>query len=155
MISSEVLQSLGIHLGLLSIDERSFLDESGYLFLNGILTEDEVMYLRYRLDELAEIEGNAAGSAPHQEEGTVQLNCLIRILYSRSLSSLRVFQLVFIHVIGPDIQLSSLSSRTVLPNGQGPQGLHTDWRETVEFGIYFVCNAALQRQSQSDRLETP
>ena len=67
MISSEVLQSLGIHSGLLSIDERSF------------------------LDELAEIEGNAAGSAPHQEEGTVQLNCLIRILYSRSLSSLRVF----------------------------------------------------------------
>ena len=60
MISSEVLQSLGIHSGLLSIDERSFLDESGYLFLNGILTEDEVMYLRYRLDELAEIEGNAA-----------------------------------------------------------------------------------------------
>ena len=51
MISSEVLQSLGIHSGLLSIDERSF------------------------LDELAEIEGNAAGSAPHQEEGTVQLNC--------------------------------------------------------------------------------
>ena len=91
MISSEVLQSLGIHSGLLSIDERSFLDESGYLFLNGILTEDEVMYLRYRLDELAKIEGNAAGSAPHQEEGTVQLNCLIRILYSRSLSSLRVF----------------------------------------------------------------
>ena len=43
MISSEVLQSLGIHSGLLSIDERSF------------------------LDELAEIEGNAAGSAPHQE----------------------------------------------------------------------------------------
>jgi len=67
MISSEVLQSLGIHSGLLSIDERSF------------------------LDELAEIEGNAASSAPHQEEGTVQLNCLIRILYSRSLSSLRVF----------------------------------------------------------------
>ena len=67
MISSEGLQSLGIHLGLLSIDERSF------------------------LDELAEIEGNATGSAPHQEEGTVQLNCLIRILYSRSLSSLRVF----------------------------------------------------------------
>ena len=67
MTSSEVLQSLGIHSGLLSIDERSF------------------------LDELAEIEGNAASSAPHQEEGTVQLNCLIRILYSRSLSSLRVF----------------------------------------------------------------
>ena len=67
MTSSEVLQSLGIHSGLLSVDERSF------------------------LDELAEIEGNAASSAPHQEEGTVQLNCLIRILYSRSLSSLRVF----------------------------------------------------------------
>ena len=60
MTSRTALQSLGVHSGLLSADERSFLDENGYLLLNSILTEDEVVYLRHRLDELAKIEGNAA-----------------------------------------------------------------------------------------------
>ena len=29
-----------------------------------------------------------------------------------------------------------------MPDGQGQQQLHTDWREAVQPGDYFVCNAA-------------
>jgi len=143
MTSSAALQSLGVHSGLLSADERSFLDENGYLLLNSILTEDEVVYLRHRLDELAKIEGNAAGSELHQEEGTVRLANLLDKdpLFEKFITTPRVLAGI-IHVIGTDIQLSSLSSRAALPNGQGQQGLHTDWRGAVESGNYFVCNAA-------------
>lgn len=143
MTSSEALQSLGVHSGLLSANERSFLDENGYLLLDGVLTEDEVEYLRHRLDELAEIEGDAAGNELHREEGTVRLANLLDKdpLFEKFITTPRVLAGI-IHVIGTDIQLSSLSSRAALPDGQGQQGLHTDWREAVELGNYFVCNAA-------------
>ena len=142
MTSSEALQSLGVHPGLLRTNERSFLDENGYLPLDGILTEDEVAYLRNRLDELAEIEGDAAGNELHREEGTTRLANLLDKdpLFEKFITTPRILAGIT-HVIGTDIQLSSLSSRAALPNGQGQQGLHTDWREAVPPGNYFVCNA--------------
>ena len=77
MKSSEALAFLGVEPDLLSADERNFLDESGYLLLDGILSDDELLYLRKRLDELAEIEGENAGSELHREEGTVRLANLL------------------------------------------------------------------------------
>ena len=143
MTSIEALQSLEVHPDLLSAGQRSFLDENGYLPLDGILTEDEVAYLRNRLDELAEIEGDNAGSELHREEGTVRLANLLDKdpLFEKFITTPRVLAGIT-HVIGTDIQLSSLSSRAALPNGQGQQQLHTDWREAVQPGNYFVCNAA-------------
>jgi len=143
MKTSEALALLGVEPDLLSVDERSFLDENGYLLLDGILSEDELVYLRKRLDELAEIEGENAGSELHQEEGTVRLANLLDKdpLFEKFITTPRVLAGIT-HVIGTEIQLSSLSSRAALPDGQGQQQLHTDWREAVQPGDYFVCNAA-------------
>ena len=44
------------------------------------------------------------------------------------------------HVLGPEFRLSSLNGRASLP-GQGLQGLHADWGESVEPGDYYVCNS--------------
>lgn len=143
MTSLEALQSLKVHPDLLSAGERSFLDENGYLPLDDILSADEVVYLRNRLDELAASEGDNAGSELHTEEGTVRLANLLDKdpLFEKFITTPRVLAAIT-HVIGTDIQLSSLSSRAALPNGQGQQQLHTDWREAVQPGDYFVCNAA-------------
>ena len=143
MKSSEALALLGVGPDLLSADERNFLDESGYLLLDGILSDDELIYLRKRLDELAEIEGENAGSELHREEGTVRLANLLDkdLLFEKFITTPRVLAGIT-HVIGTEIQLSSLSSRAALPDGQGQQQLHTDWREAVRPGDYFVCNAA-------------
>ena len=143
MTSSAALESLAVYPDLLSVEERNFLDENGYLLLDSILTEDEVVYMRKRLDELAAIEGDNAGSELHQEEGTVRLANLLDkdLLFEKFITTPRVLAGIT-HVIGTNIQLSSLSSRAALPYGQGQQQLHTDWREAVEPGNYFVCNAA-------------
>jgi|GEM_PF-1929049 hypothetical protein len=112
MTSSEALQSLKVHPDLLSADQYNFLDENGYLALEGILTEDEVAYLRNRLDELAAMEGDDAGSELHKEEGTVRLANLLDKdpLFEKFITTPRVLAAIT-HVIGTDIQLSSLSSR--------------------------------------------
>ena len=122
MTSTEALESLDVHPALLSADECGFLDAKGYLLLEGILTQDE----------LAAIEGDDAGSELHREEGTVRLANLLDKdpLFEKFITTPRVLAAIT-HVIGTDIQLSSLSSRAALPNGQGQQQLHTDWREAV------------------------
>jgi len=135
MKSSEALAFLGVEPDLLSAEERNFLDENGYLLLDGILSDDELLYLRKRLDGLAEIEGENAGSELHREEGTVRLANLLDkdLLFEKFITTPRVLAGIT-HVIGTEIQLSSLSSRAVLPDGQGQQQLHTDWREAVQPG---------------------
>ena len=127
MTSSDALTLLGVASDLLSVDERNFLDENGYLLLDGILNEDELTYLRKRLDKLAKIEGENAGSELHQEEGTVRLANLLDKdpLFEKFITTPRVLAGIT-HVIGTEIQLSSLSSQAALPNGQGQQQLHTD-----------------------------
>ncbi len=77
MKSSEALAFLGVEPDLLSAEEWNFLDENGYLLQDGILSDDELLYLRKRLDGLAEIEGENAGSELHREEGTVRLANLL------------------------------------------------------------------------------
>ena len=67
MKSSKALALNGVGPDLLSADEWNFLDENGYLLLDGILRDDELIYLRKRLEELAEIEGENAGSELHRE----------------------------------------------------------------------------------------
>jgi ectoine hydroxylase-related dioxygenase (phytanoyl-CoA dioxygenase family) len=142
MTSPEALQSLGVHAGLLTDDERKFLDEQGYLPLGPILTDEETTYARDRLDELARIEGKDAGRELHQEPGAVRLANLLEKdpIFEKLVTTPRVLSAIT-HVIGNSIQLSSLSSRAPLP-GHGQQELHTDWDDPVEPGDYYVCNSA-------------
>ena len=81
MTSTAALESLDVHPALLSAEESGLLDAKGYLLLEDILTQDEVAYLRHRLDELAASEGDSAGSELHREEGTVRLANLLDIAF--------------------------------------------------------------------------
>ena len=141
MRCEEALAQLNVSQGLLSQDEKQFLDEQGYLPLPEIMNHAQVDALRTRFDELVEEEGEKAGTEVHQEAGTNRLSNLVDkgeifeicFTHPRVLAAMR-------HVLGPDFRLSSLNGRAALP-GQGLQGLHADWGTGVEPGDYYVCNS--------------
>ena len=141
MTMEDALAELGVRDDLLSDKERAFLDENGYLPIQGLLSNDQVQALKARFDELVEQEGEDGGKEVHQEAGTHRLANLankgavfeICFTHPRVLTAMR-------HVLGPNFRLSSLNGRAALP-GQGLQKLHADWGKGVEPGDYYVCNS--------------
>jgi ectoine hydroxylase-related dioxygenase (phytanoyl-CoA dioxygenase family) len=139
--TKSALQALGITETTLTADEKSFLDQNGYLPLPGILSPQEIEAIRARLGELLAIEKENAGKEVHQESGTARLANLVdkgevfRVCFTHP----RVLA-AMAHVLSNNMKLSSLNSRAALP-GQGLQGLHADWNEAVEPGQYQVCNS--------------
>ncbi len=77
MNMARVLNSSGVREDTLTADEVVFLDAQGYLPLPGILNQAQIDDFTARLHELAALEGEAAGSEVHQEEGTIRLSNLI------------------------------------------------------------------------------
>ena len=141
MDAREALTALGVTDQTLSADEKTFLDQNGYLPLPGILTPAQVAYLGRRTDELAAIEGADAGKEVHQEAGTTRLSDLVNKdpAFEVCFTHPRVLAAIS-HVLGGDLKLSSLNYRAALP-GSGLQGLHADWGEPVAPGDYSVCNS--------------
>ena len=141
MTTLEALRALGVEGNELSEDEKSFLDENGYLPLPNLLSHEQVDELRRRFDELVEEEGEDAGKEVHQEVGTNRLSNLIDKdeMFAICISHPKVLAAMH-HVLGDEFKLSSLNGRAALP-GQGLQGLHADWKEGVEPGDYYVCNS--------------
>jgi len=137
----DALDKLNVTDSTLTTDEIKQLDEQGYLPLYDILSQDQIMAFRDRLNELTIAEGELAGTEVHQEAGTNRLSNLIDkdpmfdICYShpRVLAAMN-------HVLSNDFKLSSLNSRASLP-GEGLQALHADWGEAVDAGDYQVCNS--------------
>lgn len=134
--------------GNLTEDEKTFLDEQGYVSLGRILSDSQLDAIRNRLQSLLQEEGDRAGSelldSPYirhpKEEGADRLADLVNKdpLFDLFYTHPRVLAGVA-QVIGPNIKLSSLNYRAALP-GKGRQKLHADWHETVEPGDYKVCN---------------
>lgn len=141
MTMEEALADLGVHSDTLTEGEKRFLDENGYLPLEGILSAQQATAMRTRFDELMAAEGEDAGKEVHQEAGTNRLADLVNkgevfevcFTHPRVLAAMR-------HVLGPNFKLSSLNGRASLP-GQGLQGLHADWASAVAPGDYYVCNS--------------
>ncbi len=141
MIMQDALHQLQVNAATLTPDEIKQLDEQGYLPLYNILSQDQIIAFRNRLDELTQAEGELAGTEVHQEAGTNRLSNLIDkdpmfdICYShpRVLAAMN-------HVLSSDFKLSSLNSRASLP-GEGLQALHADWGEAVDADNYQVCNS--------------
>jgi ectoine hydroxylase-related dioxygenase (phytanoyl-CoA dioxygenase family) len=137
----EALVQLGAAPDLLTDDEKTQLDEQGFLPMPGILSPEQVQIMRTRFDELVAQEGENAGTEVHQESGTSRLSDLV--------NKGECFEICFTHpkvlagiahVLGNSLRLSSLNGRAALP-GAGLQGLHADWGEGVEVGDYYVCNS--------------
>lgn len=143
------LDDLGVKESLLKDEERSFLDQNGYLVLGKILSDDQVEEIRMAISNLMNSEGEEAGSelldSPYirhpREAGADRLADLVNkgsvfdVFYTQP----RVLAAIS-HVLGGEIQLSSLNYRAALP-GTGEQKLHADWHEAVDHGDYKVCNS--------------
>jgi hypothetical protein len=138
----QALQHLGASPDMLAPGERAFLDQHGYLPLGKVLPDEVVEKIGRRLNQLAQTEGDSAGSELHQEPGASRLANLLDKdpLFEAFITSPRVLAGIT-HVLGPDIQLSSLSSRSALP-GEGEQDFHADWHEPADPDHFMVCNAA-------------
>lgn len=145
----EILKELGVHAGLLTEEEKTFLDQNGYLVLENILTQEQVDAVNDKLAELLMLEGANAGFELMEskyirhpkEAGADRLADLVNkdpvfdIFYTHP----RVLAGI-VHVLGTEIKLSSLNYRAAKP-GAGLQKLHADWHEPVAPGDYKVCNS--------------
>src|SRR4029077_16200128 len=121
----DVLESLGVRPDTLTQQEKDQLDHNGFLPLNGILTLDHLGFLRARVDELLQAEGDQAGMEFRQEDGTERLSDLVNkgAVFDVCYTHPRVLAAIA-RVLEADFKLSSLNYRAALP-GQGHQALHT------------------------------
>ena len=151
MTMNQALAALGVRDDTLTPDEKAFLDERGYLPLEGIFA-DQVEAFGARLVEIAGEEGEQAGWELRAREGTG------RIRFRKDPGAVRLGDLVnkdpafavcfthprvlaaMAHVLQSDFKLSSLNGRFALP-GHGHQPLHVDWSGRVTPGAYQVCNS--------------
>ncbi len=143
------LVELNVQDNTLTRDEKSFLDEFGFLNLGQLLSETQVTQINGAIRKLQEVEGVNAGAElldskyiKHPKEaGADRLADLVNkgevfdIFYTHP----RVLAGIT-HVIGQSFKLSSLNYRAAKP-GMGLQKLHVDWHDSVIPGEYKVCNS--------------
>ena len=141
MNTQEALRALGVRDDTLTKDERTRLDEDGFLPLHGILAPQQIAAITARLAALLEAEGEQAGTEVHQEAGTDRLADLVNKdpIFEICFTHPRVLAGIA-HVLKGNLKLSSLNSRAALP-GEGLQALHADWSGAVAPGDYHVCNS--------------
>ena len=139
------LDQLGIHEDLLSAEEKSFLDENGYLVFPGILSTSQVQAFNDRLASLAKKEENGGRVVEGFQQGTIVVLDLVNKdpVFDICISHPRILAAVD-RVLPKDFRLSSLCSRAVLPGG-GHQDLHPDWhpawwRDRKQPSDHFSCN---------------
>jgi len=125
----------------LSTSEEEQLDERGYLLLPGFMDHALLTELRERVGQLFDEEGDAAGLEFRQEPGCRRLANLVDKgeVFRRIVTLPRLLEYVR-HVLGPEIKLSSLNARSVLPRGAGGQPLHADMAAIADEQGYWVCN---------------
>lgn len=143
------LETLGATETLLSQNEKEFLDTNGYLSLGPLLSDSEFDALLQRCEALVALEGESGGdellASKHikhaKEEGAQRLADLANKgeVFDRLYTHPKLLAVIR-HVLGQEIQLSSLNYRAAKP-GQGLQKLHADWKEAVSPGDYKVCNS--------------
>lgn len=124
---------------------RIALDEHGFAVVPGVLDPEALAQVRGAVDRLTAEEGDRAGSEFAQEAGASRLSDLVN--KGPEFDVFHTHPLVLggiAHVLGGDLQLSSLNSRAALP-GEGHQGLHVDWNAAdgtpERLGGYQVCNS--------------
>lgn len=134
---------------MLSLKEKHFLKEEGYLNLGLLLSKSEVESINSTIEDLKEIEGKNAGKELFEskyirhprEEGADRLADLV--------NKGEVFDIFYTHrkvlaavetILGKEFKLSSLNYRAAKP-GSGLQKLHVDWGNTVVASNYKVCNS--------------
>ncbi len=121
---------------------REQLETQGFFILEGFMSPELLARIRERVDQLFELEGDAAGSEFRQEEQTRRLANLVdkgeafqeAIQLPALLDHIRL-------VLGPDFKLSSLNVRSANPRSTWVQPLHADNGAVADEKGYWVCNS--------------
>ncbi|MDE2862772.1 MAG: phytanoyl-CoA dioxygenase family protein, partial [Chloroflexota bacterium] len=128
MKTAEALSALGVASDTLSVEEKSQLDERGYLYLHNVLTADQLEAIRQRFDEIESSEGDEAGEemARVKEAGIGRLANLVEkgVEFAPCYTHPRVLA-AMAHIMGEEIHFDSLNGRNC-PPGEGLQALHRD-----------------------------
>lgn len=137
----EALAALGVSEGTLSDNEKSSLDEKGFVVLHRVIRPAHLADLRASFERLMKLEGKSAGLEVHQEEGTRRLSDLVNkgVCYDPVYIHPRVLAAVY-HVLKRGFKLSSLNARDAEP-GNGFQKLHTDWDDAKGVDRFHVVNS--------------
>lgn len=139
--TAEALAALGVTDSTLTQDQRSFLDENGYLVLRDHISPELLEEFRTRTDELLAAEGSTAGHETPQGGGVAALADLLNKgdVFTRCYSDPVVLAAARL-VLGEEFRVNSLNYRASLP-GKGHQGLHADWAGPVEPGAFHILNS--------------
>ena len=120
---------------------RRYLDDQGYVLLEGFMGSDLLGELRQRILELFDEEGDRAGREFKTEENARRLANLVDKgdVFRRAIVLPDLLACVR-HVLGPDIKLSSLNARSTDPQTDVGQPLHVDMGAIPDEKGYWVCN---------------
>jgi ectoine hydroxylase-related dioxygenase (phytanoyl-CoA dioxygenase family) len=121
--------------------ERTQLDQQGYILLENCLDDRFLADLRARILELFEQEGDRAGHEFKTEEHARRLANLVDkgAVFRRAIVLPQVLEPVR-QVLGPDMKLSSLNARSADPDSDAGQPLHVDMGAIADDKGYWVCN---------------
>lgn len=127
---------------MVSEGQKTQLSERGYLVLAGLMPPTLLDEVRYRVDELFEREGDAAGAEFKQEPGSRRLANVVDKggVFTRAILDPRVLECMAL-VLGPRFKLSSLNVRSANPHNGVSQPLHADAGAIADEQGYWVCNS--------------
>lgn len=126
---------------VLSEAQREALREQGYVSLPGLMPAGMLAAMRRRIDELAALEGERAGSEFKPEPGALRLaNCVDKGEVFREAIVMPAVLEAVAEVLGPRFKLSSLNVRTALPMNGVDQPLHRDMGALPDARGFWVCN---------------
>ncbi len=125
----------------ISENHRRQLHEWGYAALPDFVDSDWLDQLRMRVDELFQLEGEAAGSEFKQEPGCGRLANLVNKgeIFHRVIGSAEILEYVRL-VLGSAIKLSSHNARRVPAGCDVRQPLHCDMGAVADEQGDWVCN---------------
>ena len=126
--------------GRVDRDQSAQLDDLGIVVLDGFMSTAFCARLGRRIAQLHELEGERAGAEFKQEPGCLRLANLVAKgeEFAEVINCPTVLACVR-KVLGPNVKLSSLNARTVLP-GCPSQPLHADMGAVADAKGYWVCN---------------
>jgi ectoine hydroxylase-related dioxygenase (phytanoyl-CoA dioxygenase family) len=123
----EAMAALGATEDLLTADEKSSLDEKGFVIFRNVVEPEWLERMREVYEQLMAKEGQSAGTEFGQEKGTRRLADLINKnpVFDRAYTIPKVLAAVY-YVLKREFKVSNMNGRDAIP-GEGNQGLHMDF----------------------------
>lgn len=126
----------------MNLEKKQQLDQLGYVVLPELMDSEFLSAAQRRVDELFELEGDAAGSEFKQEPQSRRLANVANKgeVFLRAIQVPEVLECVA-QVLGPEFKLSSLNVRSADPHSDWVQPLHIDGGGLPDEKGYYVCNS--------------